>query len=184
MKTNYNIPLKKYNINIVNRYGLCGHIKCHTFTKNNVFIFDKDTNKIDDIKNKKSPIEDQDVQEYLENKNLKLNFSYNLKDAISNVEFIVLALPTNYDETLNSFDASILENVIKEIFEINKNSTLVIKSTIPVGFVESLSTKFQLIILFFTRIFKRRAYMITCIPRIIIGSHSANGKSQIYLKHH
>ena len=84
--------------------------------KNNVFIFDKDTNKIDDIKNKKSPIEDQDVQEYLENKNLKLNFSYNLKDAISNVEFIVLALPTNYDETSNSFDTSILENVIKEIF--------------------------------------------------------------------
>ena len=147
--------------------------------KNNVFIFDKDTNKIDDIKNKKSPIEDQDVQEYLENKNLKLNFSYNLKDAISNVEFIVLALPTNYDETSNSFDTSILENVIKEIFEINKNSTLVIKSTIPVGFIESLSTKFQTNNIIFSPEFLRegKALHDNLYPsRIIIGSHSANGK--------
>lgn len=147
--------------------------------KNNVFIFDKDTNKINDIKNRKSPIEDQDVQDYLENKNLKLNFSYNLKEAVTNVEFIVLALPTNYDETLNSFDTSILENVIKEILEINQNATLIIKSTIPVGFVESLSTKFQTNNIIFSPEFLRegRALHDNLHPsRIIIGSHCVNGK--------
>lgn len=94
--------------------------------------------KINLINNKKSPIQDDYIEDYLVNKSLNLRATIDAKEAYSNADFVVIAAPTNYDNKNNFFDTSAVESVIRLVMEYNPEAIMVIKSTIPVGFTENI----------------------------------------------
>ena len=108
---------------------------------NEVVAVDIIQEKVDQINNKKSPIQDEYIENYLAEKELKLVATVDAKAAYSNADFVVIAAPTNYDSTKNYFDTSAVESVIKVVMECNPNAVMVIKSTIPVGYTESIREK-------------------------------------------
>lgn len=97
--------------------------------------------KVDLINNKKSPIQDDYIEEYLATKDLNLRATLDAKEAYEGAEFVVIAAPTNYDSKKNFFDTSAVEAVIKLVMEYNPEAIMVIKSTIPVGYTESVREK-------------------------------------------
>ena len=141
--------------------------------QNKVIALDVDENKINLVNNKISPIVDDDIQDFLSNKDLDLYATSNPKKAFKDSQYIILAVPTSYDEDLNSFDTKILESVIYDAIKINPNATIVIKSTIPVGFTMSISLKAKSKNIIFSPEFLRegKALYDNLYPsRIIIGS--------------
>lgn len=106
--------------------------------KNEVILVDVVNEKIDMINSKKSPIKDLEIEDYLLNKNLNLLATDDYILAIKNAEFTIIATPTNFDPNKNYFDTSTVELAINKIKEINKDSIIVIKSTIPVGFTHKM----------------------------------------------
>ena len=92
--------------------------------------------KVDMINNRKSPIQDDYIEKYLEEKDLDLTATLDAKAAYSDADFVVIAAPTNYDSHTQHFDTSAVEAVIKLVMEYNPNAIMVIKSTIPVGYAE------------------------------------------------
>lgn len=97
--------------------------------------------KVDLINSKKSPIVDKEIEDFLASKNLNLLATTDLSLAIKDSEFIIVATPTNYDDTKNYFNTDSVEIAIEEI--IDPNATIVIKSTIPVGFVQKMRNKYN-----------------------------------------
>ncbi|MDM0906253.1 nucleotide sugar dehydrogenase [Clostridium perfringens] len=97
--------------------------------------------KVKLINNKKSPIQDDYIEDFLENKNLNLRATLNAKEAYSDADFVVIAAPTNYDSKKNFFDTSAVESVIRLVMQYNSNAIIVIKSTIPVGFTKYIREK-------------------------------------------
>ena len=108
---------------------------------NEVVAVDIIPEKVDLINNKKSPIQDEYIEEYLATKELNLIATMDASEAYKDADFVVIAAPTNYDSKRNFFDTSAVEAVIKLIMEHNPNAIMVIKSTIPVGFTESIREK-------------------------------------------
>lgn len=108
---------------------------------NEVVAVDIVPEKVELINNKKSPIQDDYIEEYLANKDLNLKATLDAEEAYKNADFVVIAAPTNYDSKKNFFDTSAVEAVIKLVMEINPNAIMVIKSTIPVGYTESVREK-------------------------------------------
>ena len=106
-----------------------------------VYAVDIIPEKVELINNKKSPIEDREIEEYLATKRLDLTATLDGKEAYGNADFVVIAVPTNYDSTTQHFDTSAVETVIKLAMEINPNAVIVIKSTIPVGYTASIREK-------------------------------------------
>lgn len=94
--------------------------------------------KVNLINNKKSPIQDDYIEDYLANKQLDLSATLNAKEAYKNAEFVVVAAPTNYDPQKNYFDTSAVETVIDLVLEYNPKAWIIIKSTIPVGFTQKI----------------------------------------------
>lgn len=115
--------------------------------------------KVSLINNHKSPIQDEYIEKYLSEKELDLCATLDGASAYRNADFIVIAAPTNYDPVKNYFDTSHVEEVIDLVLEVNPDATMVIKSTIPVGYCQSLYKKYaakgieNLNLLFFTGIF-------------------------------
>mgnify|MGYP005657126191 CR=1 FL=1 len=147
--------------------------------KHQVSIFDKDKNKINLIKNKISPIDDHDIQDFLRNRDLKLSFAEDLKQSVEGSEFVIMALPTNFDENINAFDTSIIENVICDTLNYNPGVTIIIKSTIPTGLVDKLRVKFNTESIIFSPEFLRegRALHHNLFPsREIIGDKNKKEK--------
>ena len=97
--------------------------------------------KVNLINNKKSPIQDNEIETFLSTKNLNLVATLNAKEAYSDAEFVVIAAPTNYDSKKNFFDTSAVEAVIKLVMEYNPEAVMIIKSTIPVGYTQSIREK-------------------------------------------
>ena len=97
--------------------------------------------KVELINNKKSPIQDDYIEKYLAEKDLNLEATMDAEYAYSDADFVVIAAPTNYDSKKNFFDTSAVENVIEQVMEINPNAIMVIKSTIPVGYTQSIREK-------------------------------------------
>lgn len=97
--------------------------------------------KVNVINNKKSPIQDNEIETFLSTKNLNLVATLNAKEAYSDAEFVVIAAPTNYDSKKNFFDTSAVEAVIKLVMEYNPEAVMIIKSTIPVGYTQSIREK-------------------------------------------
>lgn len=108
---------------------------------NEVVAVDIVPEKVALINNKKSPIQDDYIEEYLSTKDLNLKATLDAKEAYKGADFVVIAAPTNYDSKKNFFDTSAVETVIKLVMEYNPEAIMVIKSTIPVGFTESIREK-------------------------------------------
>ena len=108
---------------------------------NEVVAVDIVPEKVDLINNRKSPIQDDYIEKYLAEKELNLVATLDAKAAYENADFVVIAAPTNYDSKKNFFDTSAVEAVIDLVMEYNPNAIMVIKSTIPVGYTESIRAK-------------------------------------------
>lgn len=111
---------------------------------NEVVAVDIVPEKVDLINNKKSPIQDDYIEQYLAEKSLNLHATLNAEEAYKDADFIVIAAPTNYDSQKNFFDTSAVETVIDLVLNINPDAIMVIKSTIPVGYCRSLYSKYAL----------------------------------------
>ena len=111
--------------------------------KNHVTAVDVVKEKVDLINNRKSPIQDDYIEQYLAEKELDLTATLDGEKAYSDADFIVIAAPTNYDSKKNFFDTSHVEEVIDLVLKVNPDAIMVIKSTIPVGYTESVREKFS-----------------------------------------
>ena len=107
-------------------------------TRHDVTMLDVDQNKVDMINERKSPIKDELISQYLSKRKLSLRATTDKKIAYDGTDCIIIAVPTNYDEIARKFDTRILENVVNEAIGGNQNATIVIKSTIPVGYTKGL----------------------------------------------
>lgn len=107
----------------------------------NVYAVDIIPEKVEMINNKKSPIQDEYIEKYLAEKELNLVATLDAKEAYTDADFVVIAAPTNYDSKKNFFDTSAVEKVIDLVMEYNPNAIMVIKSTIPVGYTQSIREK-------------------------------------------
>ena len=110
---------------------------------NQVTAVDIVQEKVDMINNKKSPIQDDYIEEYLAEKELNLTATLDGEKAYAEADYVIIAAPTNYDSKLNFFDTSAVETVIELVLKANPNATMIIKSTIPVGYTESVRKKYN-----------------------------------------
>lgn len=108
---------------------------------NSVMAVDIVPERVDMVNNKKSPIQDEYIEDYLLNKSLDLRATLDAEEGYKDADFVVIAAPTNYDSTKNFFDTSAVEDVISKVMQYNPNAIMVIKSTIPVGYTESIRQK-------------------------------------------
>lgn len=135
--------------------------------------------KVDLINNKKSPIQDDYIEKYLKEKELDLIATLDAENAYKNADYVVVATPTNYDSKRNFFDTSAVESVIDLVTKCNPNAFIVIKSTIPVGYTESIRIKTQNKNILFSPEFLResRALYDNLFPsRIIVGTDMNDDK--------
>ena len=109
--------------------------------KNKVAVVDIVQAKVDAINQRKSPIQDKEIEEYLATKELDLTATVDAKAAYADADFVVIAAPTNYDSKKNFFDTSAVETVIRSVMQYNPNAIMVIKSTVPVGYTKSIREK-------------------------------------------
>ena len=133
--------------------------------------------KIDMINNRKSPIQDDYIEKYLAEKDLDLTATLDAKTAYRDADFVIIAAPTNYDSVKNFFDTSAVESVIETVLSVNPNAIMVIKSTIPVGYTESVRKKFNTENILFSPEFLResKALYDNLYPsRIIVGTDMNN----------
>ena len=148
-------------------------------TKNEVLAYDILEDKVNKINKRISPIKDEVIEDYFKNKKLNLKATTNYKVAFKETEFIIISTPTNYDEKTNYFDTTSVEDIIKKVIYINKDATIVIKSTIPVGFTDKVKEKYKIENIFFSPEFLREGHALydNLYPsRIIVGSYTDKGK--------
>lgn len=141
--------------------------------KNDVKAVDIVPEKVEMLNRHQSPIQDEYIEKYLAEKPLHLTATLDAESAYKDAEFVVIAAPTNYDSQRNYFDTSAVEDVIKTVIRVNKNAIMVIKSTIPVGFTESVRQKYASKNILFSPEFLResKALYDNLYPsRIIVGT--------------
>lgn len=142
---------------------------------NEVVAIDIIKEKVDMINDKISPIVDEGIEDYLQNKKLNLVATTDAHRAYQGAEYVIIATPTNYDPELNYFDTKTVETVIENILEVNKKTTIVIKSTVPVGYTENIKKAFGTDNIIFSPEFLRegKALYDNLYPsRIIVGEQS------------
>lgn len=143
---------------------------------NEVTAVDIIPEKVEMINNRKSPIQDEYIEKYLAEKELNLKATLNVEEAYKDAEFVVIAAPTNYDSKKNYFDTSAVENVIEAVLKVNKDAVMIIKSTIPVGYTESVRKKYNTENIIFSPEFLResKALYDNLYPSRIIVSRDIN----------
>ena len=142
-----------------------------------VYAVDIVPEKVDLINQRKSPIVDKEIEEYLAEKDLDLTATLAGKKAYSEADFVVIAAPTNYDSQKNFFDTSAVEAVIELVLECNPNAVMIIKSTIPVGYTTSIREKYHTNRILFSPEFLREGHALydNLYPsRIIVGTDMAD----------
>ena len=150
-------------------------IACLLAQHNEVVALDVIKEKVDMINKGISPIRDKEIEDFLKNKKLDIRATLDYKDAFKDAKFIVISTPTNYDDETQSFDTSSVEDIIEKVISMNIDTTMVIKSTIPVGYVESVKAKYNIDNIMFSPEFLRegRALYDNLYPsRIIVGEKS------------
>lgn len=145
---------------------------------NDVTSVDIVAERVELINNKKSPIQDDYIEEYLATKPLQLKATLDWENGYKDAEFVVIAAPTNYDSQKNFFDTSAVEDVIEKVLKVNPTAIMVIKSTIPVGYTESVRKKFNTNNIIFAPEFLResKALYDNLYPSRIIVGYDQNNK--------
>lgn len=139
---------------------------------NDVYAIDILQSKVDMLNRKISPIQDKEISEYLSEKKLSLKATVNAEEAYSDSDFVIISTPTNYDSKLNHFDTSSVEAVLNLVEKYSPSSTVVIKSTVPVGYTKEVSEKFSSLNILFAPEFLREGHALydNLYPsRIIVG---------------
>jgi len=147
--------------------------------KTKVIVFDIDKERLEKVKNKISTVEDSDISNAFCTLDLDLHAEFNKNNAYSTSNYIIVCVPTNYDEKLDSFDTRIVESVIKDALELNKKATIIVKSTVPLGFIDRISKEHNTDKVLFSPEFLRegRALYDNLHPtRIVIGSKLEEAK--------
>ena len=156
--------------------GYVGLSLATLLSKNNeVIALDIVPEKVEKINNRISPIHDEYIEKYFKEEKLNLRATLDYQEAFKNAEFIIISTPTNYDDEKNYFDTSSVEDIIKKVISMNLNTTMIIKSTIPVGFVEKMKKKYEIENILFSPEFLRegKALYDNLYPsRIIVGEKS------------
>jgi UDPglucose 6-dehydrogenase len=174
--------MKKNTITVVGAgyVGLSLAVLLSQFNK--VFLLDINEDKVNQINNKTSPLEDEDIQDYLSNKELDLIATTNPKDAYKDAELVIIAVPTNYDDNLKTFDTSIIQDVIKTCTSINDRAPIVIKSTVNVGFTSHIQERYKNNHILFSPEFLRetKALHDNLYPsRIVVGFNKNDKEDEI-----
>lgn len=142
---------------------------------NEVVALDVLPEKVEMINHRISPIKDKEIEDFFKNKNLNLRATLDYEEAFEGAEYVVISTPTNYDDVQNHFDTSSVEDIIQKVISMKIDTTMVIKSTIPVGFVKSMKEKYNIDNILFSPEFLRegRALYDNLYPsRIIVGEKS------------
>ncbi|MDV4314277.1 nucleotide sugar dehydrogenase [Acinetobacter indicus] len=142
---------------------------------NRVIAIDTDENKVRLVNQRKSPIHDREIVNYLKNKKLNLEATTDINYVFQNSEIVIIATPTDYDEEKNYFNTSSVESVIEKVLSLNPSALIVIKSTIPVGYINSIRARYNSKNIIFSPEFLRegKALYDNLYPsRIIVGEQS------------
>lgn len=148
---------------------------------NEVYALDITQKKVDMINDRISPIQDEYIEKYFKEKQLNLTATLDYKEAFNNAKFVIISTPTNYNDETHQFDTSTVEDIIRKVISLNDPGiTMVIKSTIPVGFVEKIKKKYNIDNIMFSPEFLREGHALydNLYPsRIIIGEKSNRAKA-------
>ncbi len=164
---------KKYTIAVAGTGYVGLSIATLLSQKHKVFAVDIVPEKIEKINQRQSPIQDEYIENFFANRDLDLTATLDAKEAYSVADFIVIAVPTNYDSATQNFDTSAVEDVIRQVIDVNSNAIMVIKSTIPVGYTKKVREKFGNKNILFSPEFLResKALYDNLFPsRIIVGT--------------
>lgn len=143
--------------------------------KNEVVALDVIPKKVEMINNRISPIEDKEIEEYFKTRKLNLKATLDYKEAFEGAKFVIISTPTNYDDEKNYFDTSSVEDIIQKVKGMNIDTTMVVKSTIPVGFINSMKEKYNIDNIMFSPEFLREGHALydNLYPsRIVVGEKS------------
>lgn len=153
--------------------------------KNEVVALDVIKEKVDKINNRISPIQDEYIEKYFKEKELNLRCTLDYKDAFKGAQYVIISTPTNYNEETHYFDTSSVEDIIKKVISMkDSNIIMVVKSTIPVGFINSMKKKYNIDNIFFSPEFLRegKALYDNLYPsRIIVGEKSKRAEDFAHL---
>ena len=148
--------------------------------KHEVIALDVIEEKVNMINNRVSPIKDEEIEKFFKEEKLNLEATLDWKYALKDADYVIISTPTNYDEVTNYFDTSLVEDIIKKVISIgNSKTTMVVKSTIPVGFIKSVKENYNIDNIFFSPEFLRegKALYDNLYPsRIIVGEKSERAR--------
>ena len=164
--------MKKYSVTVVGMGYVGLSLAVLLAQHNDVIALDVVEEKVDKINHKISPISDKYIERYLKEKLLSLKATTEKDTAYRNADFVIIAVPTNYNEDTGHFDVSVVSNVIKDIIDINNEATIIIKSTVPLGYTEELCGFFHNCNIMFSPEFLRESealYDNLYPSRIVIG---------------